>query len=76
MNTTNQEVESQQKPQCPCGHTKTHPMVNAHGQYTGIGWFLHLVGISYQPVKVRYQCLKCSVYFDETTDPNILKNFN
>ncbi len=62
-------------PTCQCGHDRHHHMVQAKGQYTTIGHFLVLFGISYRPLKVRYLCLKCHEYFDETNDNDVLSNF-
>ncbi|MES2613807.1 MAG: hypothetical protein V4591_00155 [Bdellovibrionota bacterium] len=63
-------------PTCQCGHNKNHPMVQAKGEYTTLGHFLVIFGVTYKPLKVRYFCLKCNKYFDETTDENILKYFS
>ena len=60
---------------CSCGYDRNHHMTQAKGEYTFIGHFLVTFGISYRPLKVRYLCLKCNKYFDETTDPRILNTF-
>lgn len=62
-------------PTCRCGHNRNHHMVQAKGEYTAWGHFLVAFGISYKPLKVRYLCLKCGEYFDETTDKKILETF-
>ena len=69
------ESDNSPLPTCPCGFDKTHPMVQAKGEYTAWGHFLVTFGISYRPLKVRYQCLKCDTYFDETTESRILNEF-
>ena len=61
---------------CPCGYNKNHPMVQAKGEYTAWGHFLVTFGISYRPLKVRYLCLKCDTYFDETRDIDVLNEFS
>jgi hypothetical protein len=72
----NNNAENTPLPTCPCGHNKNHPMVQAKGDYTPFGYFLVTFGISYRPLKVRYLCLKCNTYFDETTEQQILNEFS
>lgn len=69
------KVTEKALPTCPCGHDRNHYLVQAKGQYTGWGHFLVTFGISYRPLKVKYVCLKCDTYFDETADPDILNSF-
>ncbi len=74
-NKTEQTQGANDLPTCPCGYNRKHPLVQAKGEYTAWGHFLVTFGISYRPLKVRYQCLKCDTYFEETTDPQVLAEF-
>ena len=73
--TEKKSVADASLPTCPCGFNKHSPMVQAKGVYTAWGHFLVTFGISYTPLKIRYLCLKCDSYFDETNNPNELINF-
>jgi hypothetical protein len=74
--TINQNENNNSLPTCLCGHNRFHPMVQAKGEYTPFGHFLVAFGISYRPLKVKYLCLKCNKYFDETLDKHILNDFS
>ncbi len=58
---------------CKCGHDKNHKFAIAHKQYTKWGEILQLIGISAQPQKIKYECIKCQSYFDETKIESELK---
>jgi hypothetical protein len=75
-NAPSKTSDSSHEPTCPCGYNRHHPMVQAKGEYTAWGHFLVTFGISYRPLKVKYQCLKCDAFFDETTDSGILNEFS
>ncbi len=57
-------------PQCSCGHGRDHVMVSATGEYTIGGWCLLLIGISAQPVAVKFTCRRCDREVDRTTNRN------
>lgn len=73
--TNNQQSTPIYTPTCNCGYTKKHPMVQPKGEYTAWGNFLIMFGISYKPIKVKYECLKCKKVVEETTDERILNEF-
>lgn len=57
---------------CRCGHGRGHYMVNAEAEYSGVGWLMVAIGISWRPERVKYRCRRCDVVFDSTTDPQVL----
>jgi hypothetical protein len=57
---------------CKCGHARGHHMVSADPQYSGVGWFLVLVGISATPHTVRFVCRRCEEVLETVTDRDAL----
>ena len=57
---------------CRCGHGRGHYMVNAEAEYSGVGWLMVAIGISWRPERVKYRCRRCDVVFDSTTDAKVL----
>jgi hypothetical protein len=53
---------------CKCGYARGHHMVSADPQYSGVGWFLVLVGISATPHTVRFVCRRCEEVLETVTD--------
>ena len=47
-------------------------MVSADPQYSGVGWFLVLVGISATPHTVRFVCRRCEEVLETVTDRDAL----
>jgi hypothetical protein len=47
-------------------------MVNAEAEYSGIGWLMVAIGISWRPERVKYRCRRCDVVFDSTRDAKVL----
>ena len=62
-------------PKCRDGYDRNHGFVIAKGRYGCWSKFGLFTGLSVSPYKVVYQCSICNEEFDETTDPEILKNF-
>jgi len=59
--------ESEAK-RCKCGYVRGHHMVSAEPEYSGLGWFLVLVGISATPHTVRFVCRRCEQVLETVTD--------
>ena len=57
---------------CKCGHDKHHSMVSPSGEYTFLGWVAIMLGISADPIAIRYQCRRCDAIVDRTTDPAVI----
>jgi hypothetical protein len=53
---------------CKCGHDRNHPMVSPVAEYTRLGWALILIGISAEPIAIRYKCRRCETTLERTTD--------
>jgi hypothetical protein len=58
---------------CRCGHDRTSHMVSPSGEYTFFGWCMILVGISADPVAIRWACRRCQEEVYRTTDKAIIK---
>jgi len=61
---------------CKCGYDINHPNIVHKCQYTKFGWFLlTILGMSAKPKKVSFVCSQCNEVIDESTDPNLLKEY-
>ena len=61
---------------CKCGYDINHPKIVHKCQYTKFGWFLlTILGMSAKPKKVLFVCSECNEVIDESTDPNLLKEY-
>ena len=58
--------------QCRCGHDKFHHMVTPMGEYTPVGWFWVLVGVSTKPVQLKFTCRVCNEVVAKTQDAALL----
>ncbi len=61
------------RPRCKCGHDRNHPLVSPSAQYTTMGWFLVLVGISARPTSIKFLCRRCEQVVETTTDPDEIR---
>ncbi|NUO47829.1 MAG: hypothetical protein HOV80_03125 [Polyangiaceae bacterium] len=65
-------MEARETPTCRCGHDKHHPVVSPAAQYTFLGWFLTLMGISARPTSIRFICRRCEEVVETTSDPKLI----
>lgn len=72
-----EESQTSQFPACQCGYTRDDVgkvvHVEARGEWGVWGWFSLLVGVTAVPTRLTYNCNRCRIQFDSTTDPEILK---
>lgn len=57
---------------CACGHDKFHHMVTAKGDYTAIGWFWVMFGVSTKPRQLKFTCRTCHEVVAVTKDDTLL----
>lgn len=67
------EGTAEDPPRCGCGFDRDHFMVSAEPQYSGVGWFWVLFGITTVPREIQFRCRRCKVCFDRTQDERIMK---
>ena len=74
-------LESEVKPKvpyverCACGNDRKHYMVSAVPTYTTWGQFwVALMGVSANPIRIDFQCRVCKEKFDFITDPQELRS--
>ena len=65
-------MEAREPPRCRCGHDKKHPVVSPSAEYTVLGWFLTLMGISARPTAIKFVCRRCDEVVEKTTDPALM----
>ncbi len=74
-----EQSKTEQLPQCKCGFTRedidTSVYVTAKNDYSSIGWFLILFGITATPKSVTFRCTQCSHNIETNTNPKLLKRF-
>ena len=57
---------------CPCGHDRTHALVNAERAYGVWALVTLFSGASATPKKVTFRCVRCGEVVEATRDPRIL----
>jgi hypothetical protein len=60
-------------PACQCGHDRKHPMVSPLAEYSFVGWCFILVGCSWEPRSITFQCRVCEENVERIDDPREMK---
>jgi len=58
-----------------CVHEHDAPTVRVESEYSMLGHFMLITGISWRPSLVRFRCTQCKKVFDETSDPAICSKY-
>lgn len=60
-------------PRCGCGHDRGHPLVSPSPEYSVVGWFFILLGVSWDPIAIDFVCRRCLERLERIDDPEAMK---